>query len=132
MAKEQSEPVVKKGHTSWKPAAMLDVRHKDPDYTYRWISKDSANVSKKLAEGWALDDKRNDVRPNTVESGSGVGATTEYRDAILARIPNAVAVERNAYYRNIAEEQVRNMKRELASKMARGGAAQPTGKIVIE
>lgn len=98
--KSQSEnPPLKKGKSSWKPASVTDVTNKEPGFRYRWINKLPDNLAKKAAEGWetvsgVTSDK---AKASPEDSGKNPTSVFEKRDLILARIPEEVALERDAY-----------------------------------
>jgi hypothetical protein len=105
--------VAKKGNRSWRPAAPLGIKAKDPSNRLRWVHAEPANMLKKRAEGWEQADVGDAVhdRPNGVESGSGTPAgVLEYRDMVLMKMPEEMAREREAYYRNASQEQVSGLK----------------------
>jgi hypothetical protein len=105
--------VAKKGNRSWTPAAPLGIKAKDPSNRLRWVHAEPANMLKKRAEGWEQADVGDAVhdRPNGVESGSGTPAgVLEYRDMVLMKMPEEMAREREAYYRNASQEQVSGLK----------------------
>jgi hypothetical protein len=105
--------VAKKGNRSWSPAAPLGIKAKDPSNRLRWVHAEPANMLKKRAEGWEQADVGDAVhdRPNGVESGSGTPAgVLEYRDMVLMKMPEEMAREREAYYRNASQEQVSGLK----------------------
>jgi len=105
--------VAKKGNRRWAPAAPLGIKAKDPSNRLRWVHAEPANMLKKRAEGWeqaSVGDAVHD-RPNGVESGSGTPAgVLEYRDMVLMKMPEEMAREREAYYRNASQEQVSGLK----------------------
>lgn len=114
---------VKKGNRSWQPAAPLGIKAKDPSSRLRWVHAESANMLKKRAEGWEQADVGDAVhdRPNGVESGAGTPAgVLEYRDMVLMKMPEEMAREREAYYRNTSQEQLQGLKtrakRDIRSK----------------
>lgn len=105
--------VAKKGSRSWAPAAPLGIKAKDPSNRLRWVHAEPANMLKKRAEGWEQANVGDAVhdRPNGVESGSGTPAgVLEYRDMVLMKMPEEMAREREAYYRNASQEQVSGLK----------------------
>jgi hypothetical protein len=105
--------VAKKGNRSWAPAAPLGIKSRDPSNRLRWVHAEPANMLKKRAEGWEpakLGDAIHD-RPSGVESGAGTPAgVLEYRDMVLMKMPEEMALEREAYYRSQSQEQVSGLK----------------------
>ncbi len=93
---------VKKGRPSWKPASVTDVTDKDPGFRYRWVNKNPDNLAKKQAEGWEIKggitaDKAQAVSDHKMDSGNNLTSVYEKRDVVLARIPEEIALERDAY-----------------------------------
>ena len=92
----------------WTPPSALDAPPAPDGYRHRWIrtesmgSDDSKNVSGKTRSGWEFvraDEYPNDDYPS-VDSGKysgviGVGGL------VLARIPEELAKQREAYYRQM-------------------------------
>jgi len=85
---------------SWKPASVLTVTDKDPNYSYRWCRKDI--IDKKMAEGWQVINKSTgdkiDAPVHTFMDGSQDDSTVQKRELILCRMPKEVAKARNDYY----------------------------------
>lgn len=118
----------KKGNRSWTPAAPLAIRSKDPASRLRWVHTDPANMLKKRAEGWEQANRHDAIhdRPNGVESG--IGAPTgvlEYRDMVLMKIPEEMAREREAYYREVSQQQLSGL-----TARARNDIQARTGAVV--
>ena len=102
----QTRDKVKKP-TTWTPPSSLDAPPAPQGYRHRWIRvevlgfDDTKNVSGKLREGWEL--VRADQYPEqdfpSMTTGKysgviGVGGL------VLARIPEEIAQQREAYYRD--------------------------------
>ena len=102
----QTRDKVKKP-TTWTPPSSLDAPPAPEGYRHRWIRvevlgfDDTKNVSGKLREGWEL--VRADQYPEqdfpSMTTGKysgviGVGGL------VLARIPEEIAQQREAYYRD--------------------------------
>lgn len=97
----------------WAPPSVLPTPDKKDGYVYRWIrtstlnQTDNTNVSSKFRQGWepvraeehpeitVLRD-RNTQFPDNIEVGG----------LLLCRIPQEVADERNAYYKQMSENQI--------------------------
>jgi hypothetical protein len=97
----------------WTPPSVLPTPDKKDGYVYRWIrtstlnQTDNTNVSSKFRQGWepvraeehpeitVLRD-RNSQFPDNIEVGG----------LLLCRIPQEVADERNAYYKQMSENQI--------------------------
>ena len=102
----QTRDKVKKP-TTWTPPSSLDAPPAPEGYRHRWIRvevlgfDDTKNVSGKLREGWEL--VRADEYP---EQDFPSLATGKYSGVIgvgglvLARIPEEIAQQREAYYRD--------------------------------
>ena len=93
--------------TTWTPPSALDAPPAPQGYRHRWIRvevlgfDDTKNMSGKLREGWEL--VRSDEYPDqdfpSLTTGKysgviGVGGL------VLARIPEEIAQQREAYYRD--------------------------------
>jgi hypothetical protein len=98
---------------SWAPPSMLDAPEAPPGYKYRWIREaaggtdDKVNMSKRMREGYepVRAEDHPDFMAPTVDEGKHAG-TIGVGGLILAKIPQEIADERNAYYRNQAEQAV--------------------------
>ncbi len=125
-------PSGKKGKPTWRPAQMMDVRDKNPEYTYRWCDKDSQNIQKKLAEGWEFAKEDHIVEPS-VNDGKPLGSTTEYRELVLMKLPKETAEARSEYYQNLTDERTAGLKRRFQKEAkAIGPDAEVHGRIVID
>lgn len=114
---------VKKGKPTWKPANIDEVINKDPAYRYRWVRKDQDNMAKKQAEQWEVDES------TTVEGGYGrindgknLTSSKERRDAVLMRIPEEVAQERDAYINADIARRTAALKRQTRDELSRSDA----------
>lgn len=123
LAEKGRKKSAKKGNRSWAPAAPLGIKSRDSSSRLRWVHAEPANMLKKRAEGWEQADAGDAVhdRPNGVESGKGSPAgVLEYRDMVLMKMPEEMAQEREAYYRNASQEQLTGLKtrtkRDIRSK----------------
>jgi hypothetical protein len=127
---------LKKGNSSWKPASVTDVIGKEDGYRYRWINKDADNLAKKKAEGWeTLNGLQADgVTPtdsNKIEEGQKMTSIYEKRDVILARLPEETALERDAYFNDMAENRVKGLTAHIERDAASKGVAVHGNKITI-
>lgn len=116
---------------TWQPPAMLDVPPAPEGYRYRWLrsesmgQEDRTNMTKKFREGYEL------VKPSELESSGyempeissglhkgyiGVGGL------ILAKFPDELADQRNAYYQQRTAEQQQAIDNDL---MKQSNAAMP-------
>lgn len=96
----------KKATTPWKPASILHVDDKDPNYNYKWCRRDT--LDKRLAEGW---------EPVSAKSGTKAGSMTLIdgtqlnnlickRNLVLCRIPRERAKAREEYFSRKTESAV--------------------------
>lgn len=100
---EQKKSSLKKGNSSWQPANITDVRDKEDGYRYRWVNKNPDNMAKKAAEGWEIvnglqADKTTPEGELRINDGKALTSTREKRDVILQRMPEEIALQRDAYY----------------------------------
>lgn len=127
-----------KTKVSWKPASILDTVHglDLQSYNYRWVSKEKSNLAKKQAEGWSfvseLDgDKITHERPQTIKTGSSLqGSGTEIRDVVLMKMPKEVALARADYYKQKADDNIRQLAKE-PKKLAAANGGSVFGTISI-
>ena len=100
----------------WAPASLLPDPNPEPGYTFRWIrmstlnQADPMNVSSKLREGWepVKASQHPEIQLHAVESD-------KHRDNIvigglmLCKIPTEMAEDRDAFYKQQAENQMRSV-----------------------
>lgn len=139
------ETSVKKGNTSWKPAARL-IAKIPPGYRGRWVDKDPANMAKKLAEGWEIANPTNGTHgasaqhqpTKLVQDGKPLTSVTEYRESVLMLTPEENAQARERYFSDLTRQQTAGLKRKAEgddqSNAAKHGARPKgvRGSIVIE
>lgn len=130
---------VKKGKSTWRPAAMLDVNNKPKGYRLRWCDKDPMNIQKKEAEGWIHATSINGFKtehehPGKTGDGMPLTSVTEYRDMTLMAMPEEIAQARDEYIREQTERQTVELKEDLKGSLRNpnGPSAETYGKIVIE
>jgi hypothetical protein len=116
--KEKEAPKV------WAPPSSLDAPPAPKGYAHRWIRvtisgfDDASNVSKKLREGWDF------VSAEQIESENGsnkypVLSEGKYQGLIgigglvLARIPEEILRQRQAYFDGITSDRMEALDREL-------------------
>jgi len=107
----------------WTPPALLETPPPPAGYCYRWLREsmmnemDKGNMSKRLREGWEL------VRPEELaDSGYEMPVTDEGKHAgvvgigglVLAKIPQEIVDERNAYFEAMTNNQLEAIDAELA------------------
>ncbi len=125
----------KRGRPSWRPARKLDVINKSPDFRYRYVSTDYANLQKKLAEGWQF------VNPSTgipgehaptareVSDGKQIDTVNKYRELVVMALPEEIAKERDAFYANKSKHRAKALEDQLQTdlnKAARDSGARHT------
>ena len=98
---------------SWRPPSILPDPKPEPGYAFRWVrasmmgQNDNTNISGKLREGWEpvkasdhpelkLYADKNGRFPDAVEVGG----------LILCKIPEETARQRDAYYADMARQQM--------------------------
>ena len=104
-----------KRNQPWTPPNSLDAPPAPKGFVQRWIRTesmgfmDSANVSKRLREGWVF------LRSDTLLSEIGDNEYPKIHEGkyagligvgglVLARIPEEIAKQRDAYYQNMTRE----------------------------
>jgi hypothetical protein len=115
----------KKGNAVWKPAQRLNVVRRDPEWRYRWVNSDPANIDKRLAEGWVFAEDAKHDRAKHIEDGTGIGTAKQtYRDLTLMKMREDMARARTRYYQDQTEQQVRAVAEANMTKqqLNRGGA----------
>jgi len=112
----------------WRPPSRLDAPPAPEGFKYRWIrseingSLDNQNVYSKLREGYEL------VRPEnipeeyratlpTMDDGKHAGVIS-VGGLLLAKIPDETVEERNAYFRQRAQEQLSAVDNEMMRENA--------------
>ncbi len=123
-AETRSATVRKK---SWTPPSRLDAPPAPPGYRHKWIraeaggKEDRVNVAGKLREGYELvraEDHPDFVIPS-VDDGRHAGVIG-VGGLLLAKIPNEIAEERNAYYQGRTRDQLQAVDNELQKTNAHG------------
>jgi len=128
---------LKKGNSSWTPASLNEFTGKEDGYRYRMSRKDAQNLSKKAQEGWenvSSMQSGNITQDSTNRIGDGAQLTSthEGHDWILQRIPEEVARERDAYFNNESQRQVKGLTSHFKNEMKKHGGNAPThGEISI-
>jgi len=110
--------------TSWSPPSSLDAPPAPQGYAHRWIRtsvtgfEDTANVTKKLREGWDF------VRADELESSGEASRYPilhqgQYKGCIgigglvLARIPEEILKSRAEYFTRITQDQINAVDNDL-------------------
>lgn len=110
----------------WKPASLLDVKDKDPNYTYKWCKTEL--MDKRVAEGWEpVHGKGNTNAPAlTLLDGTQFTNLIRKRGLVLCRMPKDVAKSRSEYYQRLTDEKllqgVEQYKSEANIRGYRGGS----------
>lgn len=131
--KKEATPL-KKGKSSWKPSSITDVVNKEPGYRYRWATKTADNMAKKQAEGWETvglqGDKAKPVESGRIDDGKSLGSAFEKHDVALMRIPEEVALERDAYWDDENKRRVSGLTAHAKREINKEGAPSH-GEITI-
>lgn len=112
----------------WRPSSLIDsLRGLAAGRRYRWLDKDPANLAKKQAEGWEISsslkgDNAEHVRQGTLNDGNPMTPSlTEYRDLILASMPEELAQAREKYYQEKSDEALGRLVTDPKEKARRVG-----------
>jgi hypothetical protein len=105
---------------AWAPPSRLDAPSAPPGFKHRWIraeaggQDDRINVSAKMREGYELvrADEHPDFQSPSVEDGRHAGVLG-VGGLLLARIPEEMAEDRNAYYASRTHDQLQSVDNEL-------------------
>jgi hypothetical protein len=99
--------------TQWKQAELLPEPDKQAGYAYRWIrtstlnQADPRNLSSKLREGWEPVGIEEQPRfQMLVDPNSRYKDNIEISGLLLCKTPDEFVAQRNAFYRNQAENQM--------------------------
>ena len=123
-SRESDKKASKEAKKSWPPPSSLDAPPAPNGYAHRWIRttvqgfEDTANVSKKMREGWEfvkVDQVRNEIGDNSYpfytegkyEGCIGIGGL------VLARIPEEILVQRAEYFRRITQDRMNAVDNDL-------------------
>ena len=126
-----------KRNQPWTPPNSLDAPPAPTGFVQRWIRvesmgfMDSANVSKRLREGWVF------LRSDTLISEIGENEYPKIHEGkyagligvgglVLARIPEEIARSRTEYFQKISQDQLATVDRNLLKEQ------QPGMKINID
>ena len=123
-SRESDKKASKEAKKSWTPPSSLDAPPAQNGYAHRWIRTTvqgfeyTANVSKKMREGWEfvkVDQVRNEIGDNSYpfytegkyEGCIGIGGL------VLARIPEEILVQRAEYFRRITQDRMNAVDNDL-------------------
>jgi hypothetical protein len=118
----------KTGKKSWQPSSLLHIpeENKDPNFAYRALRNDPANLVKKQADGWEIDQTGVVNNSQTINDSRGLGSVSCIRELIIARMPKETKKARDEYYQG----KVKSAKeQEINEKMKIGGEENATGTI---
>lgn len=127
--------VKKKGSRSWRPAAPLALKSRDPSFRMKWGYTDPARMMRAQAEGWVPADPGDAVhdRPSGIDAGKGTPSSiVEYRDMVLLKMPEELAKERDAYYREAATTQLNTIKTRAKKEIRQQTGVTVDGSVTIE
>ena len=110
--------------TAWAPPSSLDAPPAPQGYAHRWIRtsvtgfEDTANVTKKLREGWEF------VRADEVLSNPSLGMYPVIKSGqydgcigigglVLARIPEEILVARAEYFNKVTQDRMNAVDNDL-------------------
>jgi len=104
----------------WQPPSMLDAPEAPPGYKHRWVRAevrghdDRANMSKRIREGFepVKAEDYPDFDAPTIDDGRHAGVIG-VGGLILAKIPEETVAERNAYYKNVTDNQLKGVDNDL-------------------
>jgi hypothetical protein len=115
--------------TPWKPAEVLKLPKK-LGFRQRWVREDI--VDRYLAEGWKLvEDKKKALNPpKTIVDGVPLSTTVRKRELVLMEITEALAKERDVYYKSLTDGALKGSINEF-KKVANEDGAKSYGKVEI-
>ena len=104
----------------WQRPSSLDAPPAPDGYIHRWIRaevqgyQDTKNVISRLREGYELvrADEYPDMQMPTIEDGKHAGVIG-VGGLLLARIPEELIKQRNAYYSGLTEDQIKAVDNDL-------------------
>ena len=108
----------------WAPSSSLDAPPAPNGYSHRWIRttvqgfEDTANVSKKMREGWEF------VKVEQVQNEIGTNKYPYYTEGkyegcigigglVLARIPNEILESRAEYFKKLTQDRMNAVDNDL-------------------
>ena len=117
----ETEPV-KRGRPSWKPFRKLDVANKDPNFRYRWVLRDAAQIEKKKNEGWDFVNEITGIQgahsyPSLAADGKSLETTATYREHVLMALPMEMAEARDAYFNDLTTKRTGNLVNKLRTEV---------------
>lgn len=97
--------------TEWKRPDDLSIpdRFRQEGYRYKWCRKDRLQF--RLNEGWEIVPIKDGQLLKGNPDGVNMDNAYHMRELILCRMPEALAKQRDAYFRNKAEEPMKQIQR---------------------
>ena len=123
-SRESEKKVLKEAKKPWTPPSSLDAPPAPNGYAHRWIRtnvqgfEDTANVSKKLREGWEFV-KTDQVTEEIGEHSYPFYTEGRYKGCIgigglvLARIPEETLISRAEYFDKITQDRMNAVDNDL-------------------
>ncbi len=109
----------------WKPAPILDTPQR-PGFRRRWVRKD--RLRKKLLEKWSIVEAPDDAERRIIE-GTQIGSRIERGNLVLCEMPEEIAKQRDAYYRDLTDSALQTKTKEYKDRFGPnetyGEGAQP-------
>jgi hypothetical protein len=105
---------------SWKPPSILPDPKPEPGYVFRWVrtsmmnNADNTNVSRQMREGYVP--VRAEDHPELMLFSDQDGrfkGNVEVGGLLLCKVPVEVAKQREAYYGNMAQQQMESVDNNL-------------------
>lgn len=104
--------------SAWAPPSSLDAPPAPQGYAHRWIRtsiagfEDTANVTKKLREGWEFvraEEMKNsaDIHKYPIINQGQYQGCIGIGGLVLARIPEEIVEQRKQYFNNVTVDQVK-------------------------
>lgn len=123
---------IKKGRSSWAPASLNEFSGKEDGYRYRMSHKEANNLAKKEREGWetVTGGKIKHEDAGRIDDGAKLTSVFEGHDWVLQRIPEELALERDAYYNNETSRRVQGLTAHIKKDLGKE-SAQMHGEITI-
>lgn len=116
--------------TPWRPPKLLNVKHREKGFRYRWASEDSLDGY--LDSGWEVviqSARKKEMAPSvTLLDGSRITGVIRKRELILIRIPEETAQEIDEHYRNLTRQKTRSHEEEFKKQASINGAGYYEGK----
>lgn len=108
----------------WMPPSQRSVVNHTDDYTVRWLrteyngQKDTANMEKKLSEGYELVSPDDPIVAEKIARGElkATNGRVEKGGLVLAKIPRGFAEKRNAHYTREAQLHQQSVDQALANQ----------------